>query len=327
MVSEQTAVRSRPRSDPKIGTAGRQNDGRLVNLRISVWRVEGCTSLAAVANADGIIVDDELGRGRRRRHLRLCRRQFLFGWTSGSSALRQGVRNERRAQPRCSPERCLASNYRTTSEAAGGVAMRRILIVLLVTLSETAPIVLAHPQLASAASHTIAINGAPNCGTSMFCYSPSSLTVTAGDTVTWVNNSTAPHTVTRCDPSTCPGRGRGRRRPERTVITDNQCERRHLHLHLHQTRQVQVLQRHTRPRHVARENYGRRSYDHDHDHDHDQYDIDNRPLHLDDDRRDPCRSDSSDDGSVYVHGCHQWHTQLWDLDVLLRPVIARSKRG
>jgi plastocyanin len=73
-----------------------------------------------------------------------------------------------------------------------------------------APIVLVHAALADAASHTVAINGAPNCGTSMFCYSPSSLTVTAGDTVTWVNNSTAPHTVTPCNPSACSGSGPGR---------------------------------------------------------------------------------------------------------------------
>jgi plastocyanin len=73
-----------------------------------------------------------------------------------------------------------------------------------------APIVLVHPDLANAASHTVAINGAPNCGTSMFCYSPSSLTVTAGDTVTWVNNSPAPHTVTPCNPSACSGSGPGR---------------------------------------------------------------------------------------------------------------------
>ncbi len=103
----------------------------------------------------------------------------------------------------------LARNLRA-SEDARGVVLRRILIVLLFALSETAPIVLAHPDLASAATYTIAINGAPNCGTSMFCYSPSSLTVTAGDTVTWVNNSTVPHTVTTCDPSACPGNGPGR---------------------------------------------------------------------------------------------------------------------
>jgi plastocyanin len=81
--------------------------------------------------------------------------------------------------------------------------MRRILIVLLFTFSGAAPIVLAHPDLASAATHTVAINGAPDCGTSLFCYNPSSLTVTAGDTVTWVNNSTASHTVTSCGPSAC----------------------------------------------------------------------------------------------------------------------------
>ena len=192
--------------------------------------------------------------------------------------------------------------------------MRRILIVLLFTLSETAPIVLAHPDLASAATYTIAINGAPNCGTSMFCYSPSSLTVTAGDTVTWVNNSTAPHTVTSATHPHALETAPATAAPERAVITDNQCERRHLHLHLHQTWQVQVLQRYTRPRDVARENYGRRSYEHDLSH---TFDTDNRPPHLCDDRRDPRSSDSPVDGCVYVHGCHRRHSQLWDLGVLL----------
>ena len=120
----------------------------------------------------------------------------------------RGVRDERASaneiyQHRRSvggnPERRLARNHsQATSATARGVAMRRILIVLLFALSATATIVLAHPQSASAATHTVAIDGAPNCGTSKFCYSPSSLTVTVGDTVTWVNNSTAPHTVTRC---------------------------------------------------------------------------------------------------------------------------------
>jgi plastocyanin len=87
--------------------------------------------------------------------------------------------------------------------------MRRIWIVFLLTLSGTVPVVLAHPSPVSAATHTVAIDGPPDCGTSMFCYSPSSLTVTAGDTVTWVNNSTASQTVTRCDPSACAGFGSG----------------------------------------------------------------------------------------------------------------------
>jgi plastocyanin len=88
--------------------------------------------------------------------------------------------------------------------------MRRLLTVILFTLSGSAPIVLAHPQPAGAAPYTITINGAPNCGASKFCYSPSSLTVTAGDAVTWVNNSAVPHTVTGCVPSTCFGSGTAR---------------------------------------------------------------------------------------------------------------------
>ena len=64
-------------------------------------------------------------------------------------------------------------------------------------------------QLTGAFTYTVAIDGTPDCGTSMFCYNPSSLAVNAGDTVTWVNDSTAPQTVTRCGPSKCSGNGPG----------------------------------------------------------------------------------------------------------------------
>jgi plastocyanin len=64
-------------------------------------------------------------------------------------------------------------------------------------------------QLTGAFTYTVAIDGTPNCETSMFCYNPSSLAVNVGDTVNWVNNSTAPHTITRCDSSTCSWTGPG----------------------------------------------------------------------------------------------------------------------
>jgi plastocyanin len=89
--------------------------------------------------------------------------------------------------------------------------VRRFLPVLLFALSTTAPIVLSHPDSAGATTHTVAIEDSPNCGASMFCYSPPSLAVTAGDTVTWVNNSAASLKVIRCEPSACPGMGSGGR--------------------------------------------------------------------------------------------------------------------
>ncbi len=96
------------------------------------------------------------------------------------------------------------------SLTARGVVLRwflRALSCALLALSATATIVLAHPHSASATTHNVAIDGAPNCGPAMFCYNPSSFTVTVGDSVTWVNNSAAPHTVTGCHRSSCLGNG------------------------------------------------------------------------------------------------------------------------
>ena len=97
----------------------------------------------------------------------------------------------------------------------------RALSCALLALSATATIVLVHPHSASATTHNVAIDGAPNCGTAKFCYNPPSLTVTAGESVTWVNNSAAPHTVTGCHRSACLGNGLhsgGRRGPSSPKI-------------------------------------------------------------------------------------------------------------
>jgi plastocyanin len=48
-----------------------------------------------------------------------------------------------------------------------------------------------------------------DCGGPAFCFSPSSLTITDGDTVTWTNASSADHLVGRCDPASCDGAGGG----------------------------------------------------------------------------------------------------------------------
>jgi plastocyanin len=85
----------------------------------------------------------------------------------------------------------------------------RFLLVVLFAMSATATLVLTQPHSVSANTNTVVIDGAPNCGHSKFCYNPSSLTVTVGDTVTWVNNTASPHNVTRCDRSACSGDGPG----------------------------------------------------------------------------------------------------------------------
>jgi plastocyanin len=55
------------------------------------------------------------------------------------------------------------------------------------------------------AATAVAINGVASCSGTIFCYAPATVTVSGGDTVTWTNQSGAPHTVSRCDPSACNG--------------------------------------------------------------------------------------------------------------------------
>jgi plastocyanin len=52
------------------------------------------------------------------------------------------------------------------------------------------------------------VNGGGSCN-SVFCYRPANLTIYQADSVTWISNSTANHTVTRCTTSLCPGAGPG----------------------------------------------------------------------------------------------------------------------
>jgi plastocyanin len=55
----------------------------------------------------------------------------------------------------------------------------------------------------------VAIQNGGACG-QIFCFSPQTLTVTSGTTVTWSNSTSADHTVTRCDTAACPvGPGTG----------------------------------------------------------------------------------------------------------------------
>jgi plastocyanin len=71
---------------------------------------------------------------------------------------------------------------------------------------------------ATAASHSAyALGQAPNqlviqdgacyvgASGSSFCYDPPALTTATGTTVTWLNRSGFPHTITRCQPSVCNG--------------------------------------------------------------------------------------------------------------------------
>jgi plastocyanin len=82
--------------------------------------------------------------------------------------------------------------------------MRRLFAVAAVAFA-----VVAIPLAASAANEAVSIEGTPNCGAGTFCYTPSSTSAKVGDKVTWTNNSSAPHTVTRCTTSACNGTGPG----------------------------------------------------------------------------------------------------------------------
>jgi len=67
------------------------------------------------------------------------------------------------------------------------------------------------PHPAAAAAGAVSIDDGPlGCsGGASFCFSPASLTVRAGDAVTWTSNSGAPHRVTRCTAQACSGDGAG----------------------------------------------------------------------------------------------------------------------
>ena len=60
---------------------------------------------------------------------------------------------------------------------------------------------------AGAAEAVVTIPAA--CGGPEFCFTPSTLTINDGDTVTWTNTSGADHLVGRCDPASCDGAGGG----------------------------------------------------------------------------------------------------------------------
>ena len=61
------------------------------------------------------------------------------------------------------------------------------------------------PHAAAANTGITIENGGCSGGGSFFCFNPEAASSAAGTTVTWTNQSGAPHTATLCDPSNCPG--------------------------------------------------------------------------------------------------------------------------
>jgi plastocyanin len=69
---------------------------------------------------------------------------------------------------------------------------------------------IATPLTAGAGGASVSMKeGPPGCSTPSYCYTPNSVTIAPGDTVTWTDLSDAPHTVTRCTPAACQGNGPG----------------------------------------------------------------------------------------------------------------------
>lgn len=65
------------------------------------------------------------------------------------------------------------------------------------------------PMSPAGAAGDPAVTISANCGGSTFCFSPSTLTIADGDTVTWTNSSGTLHFVGRCDPASCDGASGG----------------------------------------------------------------------------------------------------------------------
>jgi large repetitive protein len=94
------------------------------------------------------------------------------------------------------------SRWKLTAATATAAAFACSGLVLAVTSSGGA----AGPTAKTAA---VAIQNGGPCG-QIFCFTPQTMTVTSGTTVTWDNQTSVNHTVTRCTTSACPvGPGTG----------------------------------------------------------------------------------------------------------------------
>jgi plastocyanin len=70
-------------------------------------------------------------------------------------------------------------------------------------------IVIATSTSAAAATSNVTISSAQCAGGAIFCYKPSTLTVTNGSGVKWTDATSVQHTVTRCTAAACNGTGPG----------------------------------------------------------------------------------------------------------------------
>jgi plastocyanin len=92
-----------------------------------------------------------------------------------------------------------------------GVLVRRIttaaVVGLISGLVALAPATAAHAQTTAAAPESVVVNVSTNC--TYFCFAPAQVSVAAGGTVTWVNQSGTVHNIARCTPANCSGKAGG----------------------------------------------------------------------------------------------------------------------
>jgi plastocyanin len=80
----------------------------------------------------------------------------------------------------------------------------RIRFVALSCAGAAAAMVAAVVPAVAAGGITVTSGGCAGGG-SLYCFSPEAASGTVGTAVTWTNTTSAPHTVTKCDTTACPG--------------------------------------------------------------------------------------------------------------------------
>ena len=81
----------------------------------------------------------------------------------------------------------------------------RTVAVALASCGLAAAFMATHAAVASADTAITITTGGCTGGGTQYCFTPESAAGTVGVAVTWTNQSGAPHTVTSCDATNCPG--------------------------------------------------------------------------------------------------------------------------
>jgi plastocyanin len=92
---------------------------------------------------------------------------------------------------------------RRVAAASGGLTLLAVLV-----LSGMQRPLATRAYVSTPGARVLIQEAPPDCSIG-FCYSPADVSIAGGATVTWFNNTAAPHTVTRCTPAACDGSGPG----------------------------------------------------------------------------------------------------------------------